>query len=150
MKMWIAYCFNLLRAAFESIWFPIKANFCNNFSQPVKTGFVARQVWSWKVSGKKRNIAFHSTCFAASCETSCIFCYCVVLVSQAKGLANFTINCILYVYIITFKKTFDICDLSHENVAYGLQFSNGYPYVPHSCRESAPTHGNKKYLAHHS
>ena len=47
---------------------------------------------------KKHNIALHSTCFAASCETSCTFCYKVVLVSQAKGLANFTINCILYVY----------------------------------------------------
>ena len=27
-----------------------------------------------------------------------LFCYNVVLVSQAKGLASFTINCILYVY----------------------------------------------------
>ena len=49
--------------------------------------------------GKKHNIALHSTCFAASCETSCTFLLKnVVLVSQAKGLANFTINCILYVY----------------------------------------------------
>ena len=70
--------------------------------------------------GKKHNIALHSTCFAASCKTSCTFCYKVVLVSQAKGLANFTINCILYVYK-HLKKTFDICDL---NVPYGLPFSN--------------------------
>ena len=96
--------------------------------------------------GKKHNIALHSTCFAASCETSCTICYKVVLVSQAKGLANFTINCILYVYK-HLKKTFDICDL---NVPYGLPFSNRQPYIPHPRREFAPPHGNKKYSAHRS
>ena len=51
-----------------------------------------------------------------------LFCYNVVLVSQAKGLANFTINCILYVY--KHLKKHLTCDLSHENVPYGLPFSN--------------------------
>ena len=55
-----------------------------------------------------------------------------------------------YMYIKTFKKSFDICDLSHKNVPYGLLFLNGQLYVCHPRRESAPTHRNKKYSAHHS
>ena len=46
------------------------ANFCNNFSQPVTTWFVARQVWL--VGRKLRNIAFHSF-FSDSTSSPLVF-----------------------------------------------------------------------------
>ena len=103
MKICIACCFNLLRAAFESIWFPIKkksqkATVCNKILQPVKTGHVARQVSSWKMIVERSTTLPFIQLVLQQAAKQVALCYKVVLVSQAKGLANFTINCILYVY----------------------------------------------------
>ena len=105
MKICVACCFNLLRAAFEWIWFPIKkksqkTTFSNKILQPVKTGHVARQVWSWKVIVERSctTSPFIQLVLQQAAKQVALFCYNVVLVSQAKGLANFAINCILYVY----------------------------------------------------
>ena len=97
----------LLQFAESSFWANLvsikkksqKATFCNKILQPVKTGHVARQVWSWKVIVERSTtLPFIQLVLQQAAKQVALFCYNVVLVSQAKGLANFTINCILYVY----------------------------------------------------
>ena len=97
----------LLQFAESSFWVNLvsnkkksqKATFCNKILQPVKTGHVARQVWSWKVIVERSTTSpFIQLVLQQAAKQVALFCYNVVLVSQAKGLANFTINCILYVY----------------------------------------------------
>ena len=63
-----------------------------------------------------------------------LFCYNVVLVSQAKGLANFIINCILYVYkhlqklltyVTSHRKMFlTVCHFQTDSCTYLTQAVN--------------------------
>ena len=100
MKIWVAYCFNLLRAAFEWIWFPVKNDkkllfatiFCNLQKLDLAQDRFDHERWV----EKSATLPFIQLVLRQAATQVALFCYNVVLVSQGKGSANFIINCILY------------------------------------------------------
>ena len=148
----------LLQFAESSFWVNLvsnkkksqKATFCNKILQPVKTGHVARQVWSWKVIVERSTtLPFIQLVLQQAAKQVALFCYNVVLVSQAKGLASFTINCILYVYKHLKKLLTYVTSHTKMFLTVCCFWTDSHIYLTHAVN-LLHLMETRKYSAHHS